>query len=119
MINKDDYVNYIGGTAPSNFDRLLNLSIQELRSIMVQNVPTSDDLIYEYFKKAVMEQIHYFDINSYLLTASKNRGARLGSYQEGNSDNNDSNSKSINRISPIAYDILLNAGLLYPGLGGC
>ena len=120
MINKEDYKTYFGvNTTPSNFDRLIYLSIKELRSIMVINVPTSDDLVYNEFKKAIMEQINYFDINGDLLIESKSKGARLGSYQEGNSENNNSNSKSINRISPMAYDILLNAGLLYPGLGGC
>ena len=116
MINKDEYVNYLGGTAPSNFNRLLKLSIQELRSIMVQNVPTKDDLTYNDFKRAIMEQINYFDINSDLLTSIADRGSRLGNYTEGSSQNNNSNSKSINRISPLAYDILLNAGLLFPGL---
>ena len=120
MITETEYKEYFGVNAtPSNFDRLVYLSIQELRSIIVKNVPTSDDLVYSEFQKAIMEQINYFDINGDLLTESKSKGARLGSYQEGSSENNDSNSKSINRISPMAYDILLNAGLLYPGLGGC
>lgn len=120
MINEQEYKEYLGvDTAPSNFDRLLYLSIQELRSIMVVNVPTSNDLTYEDFKKAVMEQISFFDINGDLVDSVSGSGASLGSYHEGSNSNENNNSKSINRISPMAYDILLNAGLLYPGLGRC
>ena len=119
MISKEEYKAYFGvNTTPSNFDRLIYLSIQELRSIMVENVPTSDDLVYGDFKKAVMEEINYLFLNSDLLTESSGSGARLGNYTEGDSPSSNSNSKSINRISPVAYDILLNTGLLYTGLGG-
>lgn len=118
MITEAEYIKYFGvETAPSNFDRLTYLSIQELRSIMVQNVPTSDDLTYNDYKKAVMEQINFFDINGDLLDSITGSGASLGSYHEG-SNSSSNNTESINRISPVAYDILLNAGLLYSGIGG-
>ena len=118
MITKQEYASYFGVTAPDNFERLEYLAIQELRSIMIVNVPTSAELIYNDFKKAVMEEINYLNINSDLIDSNGAGGYSLGSYHEGGSSQND-NSKSINRISPIAYDILLNAGLLYSGLGGC
>lgn len=119
MINKIEYQEYIGvNTTPSNFSRLEYLAINELKSIIVGNIPISTDLIYNDFKKAVMEQINYFDINSDLIDSNGNGGYTLGSYSENNSSQND-NSKSIDRISPVAYDILLNIGLLYSGLGGC
>lgn len=118
MITRLDYESYFGATAPNNLKRLEYLAIQELRSVMTVNVPTSDELTYNDFKKAVMEEINYLNINSDLLDSSSAGGYSLGSYHEGSSSQND-NSKSINRISPIAYDILLNAGLLYSGLGGC
>ena len=118
MITKSDYENYFGATAPDNLNRLEYLAIQELRSIMTVNVPTNDKLTYNDFKKAVMEEINYLYLNSDLIDSNGAGGYSLGSYHEGSSSQND-NSKSINRISPIAYDILLNAGLLYSGLGGC
>ena len=120
MITQNEYTTYIGvSTAPEDFDRLLHLSIQVLRSIMVVNVPTEDDLVYEEFKKAIMEQINFFDINGDLIDTSGGVGASLGNYHEGSNSNGNSNSKSINRISPVAYDILISTGLAYSGLGRC
>ena len=120
MVTKNEYKEYFGvGTVPSNFDRLLYLSIQELRSIMTENVPTSDELIYEDFKKAIMEQINFFDINGDLIDSIIGSGASLGSYHEGSNSNSNSNSKSINRTSPMAYNILLNIGLVCSSLGRC
>lgn len=85
---------------------------------MIVDVPKETDTIYEDFKKAIMEQINYFEENPELINGASNGGYTLGSYSEGNS-NQDDNSKSINKISPVAYDILLNCGLLYCGLRRC
>lgn len=115
MIKKEEYQEYIGVTAPSNLNRLEYLALNELKSIMVGNIPTSNDLIYNDFKKALMEQINYFDMNSDLIDSSGSSGYTLGSYSEGSSNQNN-NSNSINKISPVAYNILLNCGLLYCGL---
>ena len=118
MITQEEYQEYIGvSTAPSNLKRLEYLALNELKSIMVSNIPTYDDLIYNDFKKALMEQINYFDMNSDLIDSSGSGSYTLGSYSEGSSSQNNI-SKSINRISPMAYDILLNIGLLYCGLKG-
>lgn len=117
LITKEQYKSYIGvNTAPSNLERLEYLAINELKSIMVNNIPNKDNLIYKDFLKALMEQINYFDINSNLIDSSSSGSYTLGSYSEGGSNEKD-NSKSINRISPVAHDILLNCGLLYSGLG--
>jgi len=119
MVNETEYKEYFGvDTAPTNFERLEYLSINELKSIMVGNIPVKDDLIYEEFRKAIMEQIHFFELNSDLIDSSVSAGYTLGSYSEGSSNQNN-NSKSINRVSPVAHDILLNCGLLYCGLGRC
>lgn len=116
MITQAEYLNYMGvNTAPSNIERLEYLALNELKSIMVVNIPTETDYVYNDFKKALMEQISYFDINSDLISSSESGGYTLGTFSEGSSSKND-NSKSINRISPVAYDILLNCGLLYCGL---
>ncbi len=118
MITQGEYQEYIGvSTAPSNLQRLEYLARNELKSIMVDNIPTVDDLVYKDFKKALMEQINYFDMNSDLIDSSGSSGYTLGSYSEGSSNQSESN-KSITRISPVAYDILLNCGLLYSGLKG-
>ena len=119
MITEEEYVSYLGvNTTPTNFERLEYLSINELRSIMVTNVPAKEDLIYNEFKKAIMEQINYFVENPGLIDSTGSSGYTLGSYSEGSSNQNNDNSKSINRISPVAHDILLNCGLLTCGLGG-
>lgn len=119
MVTQEEYLKYIGvSTAPSNLKRLEYLALNELKSIMVGNIPIVDDLIYNSFKNALMEQINYFDMNSDLIDSNGSGGYTLGSYSEGSSSQNNI-SKSINRISPVAYDILLNCGLLYCGLGRC
>lgn len=118
MLKKDEYREYFGvSTAPCNFERLEYLALNELKSIMIGNIPTSNDLVYNDFKKALMEQINYLDLNSDLIDSAGSGGYTLGSYSEG-SFNQSGTSKSINRISPVAYDILLNCGLLYSGLKG-
>lgn len=118
MITKEEYLNHLGvDTAPSNFKRLEYLSINELKSIMVQNIPVETDLIYKEFKKAIIEQMNYFVENPDLIDSVGTGGYTLGSYSESSSNKTES-SKSIERISPMSYDILLNIGLLYSGLGG-
>lgn len=119
MIKKEEYKKYLGVTAPENLERLEYLAINELKSIMITNVPTEADIVYDDFKKAVMEQIQYLNLNSDLIDSPASSGYTLGSYSEGGSNQNNDNSKSINRISPVAHDILLNCGLLYCGLGRC
>lgn len=119
MVTAIEYQKYLGvHTTPSNLERLEYLAIKELKSIMVKNIPSSKDAIYNDFKKAVMEQMNYFDLNSDLIDGSSSSGYTLGSYSESGSSQKD-NSKSIDRISPMAYDILYDIGLLYSGLGGC
>mgnify|MGYP003294991145 CR=1 FL=1 len=118
MITQEEYAIYLGvNTAPQNFKRLEYLALNELKSIMVENIPTANDLVYNDFKRAVMEQINYFDLNSDLIDSNGSSGYTLGSYSEGSSNQKD-NFKSVSRISPVAYDILLNCGLLYCGLNG-
>lgn len=119
MIDEIEYQQYLGvDTTPSNFKRIEFISLNELKSIMVQNIPVKTDLVYESFKKALMEQMNYFVQNPDLIDSNGNGGYTLGSYSESGSTKTE-NSKSIDRISPMAYDILLNIGLLYSGIGGC
>ena len=118
MIDRIKYQEYLGvSTAPSNLKRLEYLALNELKSLMETNIPNQDDLFYNDFLKALMEQIHYFDMNSDLICGAGSGSYTLGSYSENNSSQTESN-KTINRISPVAYDILLNCGLLYSGLKG-
>ena len=119
MITKEEYLEYLGvNTAPSNLSRLEYVALNELKSIMVMNIPNDNELMYNNFKKALIEQINYLDMNSDLINSSGSGGYTLGSYSESGSNQIESN-KSISRISPVAYDILLNCGLLYCGLGRC
>ena len=118
MVSQEEYLKYIGGTtAPSNFTRLEYLALNELKSIMIDNIPSKEDLIYNDFKKALIEEINYLNLNSDLFESIGCGSYTLGSYSE-NSSNKCDNNKSISRISPVAYDILLNIGLIYAGLKG-
>lgn len=119
MVTEQDYKNYFGvDTAPSNFSRLQFLSFNTIKSIITKSIPKDDCPCYEDFKKAIMEQINYYDLNSDLITNTTTGGYTLGSYSESASNKNET-SKSIERLSPAAYEILLNCGLLQSQLGGC
>jgi len=118
MIDEVEYQKYLGvTTTPSNFKRLEFISINTLKSVIVQNIPVQTDLIYGNFKNALIEQINYFAQNPDLIDSSNAGGYTLGSYSE-NSSNHVDNNESINRISPMAYDILVNCGLIYSGVKG-
>ena len=117
MVTKEDYEKYFGQTAPSNFSRLEYLSLNTIKSIITKPIPKKTCSCYEDFKKAILEQINYYDLNSDLLDSTKTGGYTLGSYSESASEIE--TSKSIDRLSPVAYEILLNCGLLQSQLGGC
>ena len=117
MVTKAEYEEYFGQTAPSNFSRLEFLSLNTIKSIITRPIPKKDCPCYEKFKKAILEQIHYYDFNSDLLDSTASGGYTLGGYSE--SATNTETSQSINRLSPVAYEILLNCGLLQSSLGGC
>ena len=118
MITELEYKNYFGvDTAPDNFERLQYISLNAIKTMIISElIPTSSDAKYEDFQNALMEQMNYYDVNSELIDNTGSNGYSLGSYSENAKDLD--NSKSINKISPVAYDILLNCGLLSCGLGG-
>lgn len=118
MVTKEDYEEYFGQTAPSNFSRLEFLSLNTIKSIITKPIPNIRCPFYEDFKKAILEQINYYDLNSDLITSSSSGSYTLGSYSEGGTGSNES-SNSISRVSPVTYEILLNCGLLQSQLGGC
>lgn len=118
MVTKEDYEEYFGQTAPSNFSRLEFISLNTLKSIITKPVPNILCPCYEGFKKAILEQINFYEFNSDLITNSSSSSYTLGSYSEGGNSGIET-SKSISRLSPVAYEILLNCGLLQSQLGGC
>ena len=119
MITEQDYKNYFGvDTAPSNFSRLEFLSLNTIKSIITKPIPNILCPCYDDFKKAIMEQINYYDLNSDLITSSPSGSYTLGSYSEGGTSEIKI-SQSISRLSPVAYEIILNCGLLQSQLGGC
>lgn len=119
MVTEQDYKNYFGvDTAPSNFSRLKFLSLNTIKSIITKPIPNILCPCYDDFKKAIMEQINYYDLNSDLITSSPSGSYTLGSYSEGGTSEIKI-SQSISRLSPVAYEILLNCGLLQSQLGGC
>lgn len=116
MIKEQEYCVYFGAnTVPADFKRLEKIAINELRSLMIENVPQKGDFTFESFKQAVIEEINYLNLNDDLINYAESGGYTLGSYKEDASNQN----KNKNIISPVAYNILLNCGLLYTGLGGC
>lgn len=119
MVTEEDYRKYFGvDTAPSNFLRLEFISLNTIKSLITRDIPKEDCPCYEDFKKALLEQINFYDLNSDLIDTTNSGSYTLGSYSEGGSNSNET-SKSINRLSPVTYEILLNCGLLQNQLGGC
>ena len=119
MITEKDYKDYFEvENVPSNFSRLEFLSLQTIKSVMAKNVPTDKCPFYDDFKKALMEQMNFYDINRDLITNETTSGYTLGSYSE-SASNKVSTSSSVDRLSPMTYEILLNIGLLQSPIGGC
>lgn len=119
MVNILEYKKYFGAsTAPQNFERLKYLSLNTIKSNIAKSVPTESCPCYEDFKKALLEQINFYDINSDLIINESTDGYTLGSYSESASNKRET-FKSIDRLSPMAYEILLNCGLIQSSLGGC
>lgn len=116
MIKQNDYNVYFKTAAPSNLERLECLALNELKSIITENLPNREDLIYKEFIKALLEQINYFEINPELIDLNGSGGYTLGSYSESGFNKGKSN-ENINRISPMAYNILLNCGLICSRMG--
>ena len=115
MITADDYKDYFGvSTAPTNLERLEFISLEEIKSIMTCDIPTSTDDNYDTFLKALMEQINYFDVNPELLIYLTTGGASLGKFNEGTNQENRKSKDQI--ISPLTYKILLNLGYLKSGM---
>ena len=115
MITEAAYKTYFGvSTAPTNLKRLEFISLEEIKSIMTCDIPTSTDDNYDTFIKALMEQINYFDVNPELLIYLTTGGASLGKFNEGTNQENRKSKDQI--ISPLTYKILLNLSYLKSGM---
>ena len=116
-----DYDDYMG-SVPTNFDRLLDLTLIWLRSICPQPLPTEAELdekpteYQDWFKKALYEQIKFLSDNSDIADGvnNMNGGFRIGNYSENNSLGK--NTDQILRLSPNTYNYLVSLGLLYQGI---
>ena len=120
MVNAGDYQKYFGQSAPSDFCKLESISLSTIKSVITRSIPKETCPCFKEFKEAILEQIGFYEENPDLITSTSSTSGRytLGSYSESASNNNET-SKSIDRLSPIAYDKLLNCGLLQSQLGGC
>lgn len=119
MISKEEYKNYFEEeNVPSNFSRLEYLSLNTIKAVIIGSIPTDRCPFYNDFKKALMEQINFYDINRDLITNETTSGYTLGSYSE-SASNKVKTSSSIERLSPMTYQILFNIGLLQSPIGGC
>ena len=118
MVTEKDYEEYFKQTAPSNFSRLESISLSTIKSVITKPIPKETCPCFIEFKEALLEQISFYEENPDLITSATSGGYTLGSYSESASNKNET-SKSVDRLSPIAYDKLLNCGLLQSQLGGC
>ena len=118
MITTTEYETYFGAnTAPINFTRLEYLSLKTLKGIITCNIPTEADSNYQDFVNALCEQIYFFDRNSDLLEdITAGTSYSLGKYSESGSSSERKSSDMNKKISPNAYTILLDIGMLYVGL---
>ena len=120
MVTEEDYEKYFGQPAPSNLSRLESISLSTIKSVITKPIPKETCSCFKEFQKALLEQIEFYEENPDLITSTSttSSGYTLGSYSESASNKNET-SKSIERLSPITYDKLLNCGLLQSQLGGC
>ena len=120
MVTKEEYEQYFGQSAPSNFIQLESRSLSTIKSIITRPIPEGTCPCYKEFKEALLEQIGFYEENPDLITSTSttSSGHTLGSYSESASNKNET-SKSMERLSPMTYDKLLNCGLLQSQLGGC
>ena len=120
MVTEEDYEKYFGQPAPSNFSRLESISLSTIKSVITKQIPKETCSCFKEFQEALLEQIEFYEENPDLITSTSttSSGYTLGSYSESASNKNET-SKSIERLSPITYDKLLNCGLLESQLGGC
>ena len=120
MVTEKNYEEYFKQTAPSNFSRLESISLSTIKSVITKPIPKETCPCFKEFQEALLEQIGFYEENPDLITSTSttSSGYALGSYSESASNKNET-SKSIERLSPITYEILLNCGLLQSQLGGC
>ena len=120
MVTREIYEKYFGQTAPYNFSRLESISLSTIKSVITKPIPKETCHCFKEFQEALLEQIGFYEENPDLIisTSTTSSGYTLGSYSESASNKNET-SKSVVRLSPMAYDKLLNCGLLQSQLGGC
>lgn len=107
---EQEYKKYFGViTAPTNFTRLEYVAKMLLKTITTQTIDETDT---DYIT-AVVEQINYLDNNQSIIEEVSGGSISLGKYST--SGNHIKTTQTVDRISPIAYNILLNMGYLYCG----
>jgi hypothetical protein len=112
---KEEYEAYFGvDSAPEDIERLKFLSEELIKSMITAPVPTESDYGYANYKKAVLEQINFFDTNRELLESMSDGNYTIGKFSMNTNEKSDIN-EQWKRISPNTYSILLNIGLLYAG----
>lgn len=121
MITRDEYLEYLEvSSSPFQFKRLESISLTTIKSIMTSPIPDKTDVRFKGFKEAVIEQMYYYDLNPDLIDRQSGENYTLGSYStSSSSDGKNDSEKSLSRIAPLAYEKLLNYGLIQSQLGGC
>jgi hypothetical protein len=111
------YANIIGGTIPTNLARLLRVASRQLDDFLFASLyDVTDTNVLAVLAEATCEQVAYMGVNGWWTTGgvpAPQRAVSIGSASIGATINSGSGgSGTIPRLSPIAYSILSDGGLL-------
>lgn len=111
------YADIIGGTIPTNLARLLRVASRQLDDFLFSAFyDVASATILATLVEATCEQVAYMGVNGWWTTGgipAPQRAVSIGSVSIGATINSGSGgSGQIARISPIAYSLLVNAGLV-------
>jgi hypothetical protein len=113
------YADIIGGTLPTNLARLLRVASRQLDDFLFSSIyDTTSVTTLATLAEATCEQVAYMGANGWWTTGgvpALARSVSIGSVSLGapsGSSAGGGSSATIPRISPIAYSLLVNAGLV-------
>jgi hypothetical protein len=111
------YADIIGGTLPTNLARLLRVASRQLDDFLFAAFYSSTDVVaLAALAEATCEQVAYMGVNGWWATGgvpAPQRAVSIGSVSIGAAISSGSGgSGAVALISPIAYSLLVNAGLV-------
>lgn len=111
------YASIIGGTIPTNLARLLRIASRQLDGFLFSSIyDITDATVLAVLVEATCEQVAYMGVNGWWTTGGIPGPAReisIGSVKVGApAGSSAGGGGAVSQISPIAYELLLNNGMI-------